>query len=93
MQTTPHLDDLTSSPPGGARFRTDAQVGEILRLETWRQRMPQQRLAEALGVDPAAVSRRLRGEIAWKLTDLNAAAELLGLDVTAFLTTAPAVAP
>jgi len=90
MQTTPHHDDVTSSPAEGARYRTDVEVGEIVRLEMWRQRMPQQRLAEALGVDPAAVSRRLRGEIAWKLSDLNITAKLLGLNVTAFLANTPA---
>lgn len=63
----------------------DAEIGEVIRLELWRKRVPSTRLAEALDLDNAAISRRLRGLTAWKVSDVLAAALLLGVGVVDLL--------
>lgn len=59
----------------------DVAIGERVRLALWRARLTQLQLAEALGVDQAAVSRRLRGQTPWKASDVEVAAKLLDLTV------------
>lgn len=59
----------------------DAAIGERVRISMWRARITQKQLADALNVDQAAVSRRLRGRTPWKVTDISAAAALLGISV------------
>ncbi|MDO5066341.1 MAG: helix-turn-helix domain-containing protein [Propionibacteriaceae bacterium] len=46
----------------------------------FRRRIRNKDLALALGVTPSVAGRKLRGEVAWTLQDLFAAAEMLGLD-------------
>jgi transcriptional regulator with XRE-family HTH domain len=59
----------------------DVRIGERVRLALWRARITQQQLADALGLDQASVSRRLRGVTSWKVTEVAVAAELLSLPV------------
>lgn len=63
----------------------DAAVGERVRIALWRSRKTQAELAEKLGVDQGSLSRRLRGRIAWKVTDVYKAADLLQVSVDELL--------
>ena len=59
----------------------DALIGERVHQQMWRVRVTQATVASAIGVDAAAVSRRLRGRTAWKAGELYALARLLGTTV------------
>lgn len=56
-----------------------------VRAEMGRQRMSSAALAQALGVSDMYVSRRLRGETAFDLTDIERTAKILGVPVSQFL--------
>jgi transcriptional regulator with XRE-family HTH domain len=62
-------------------------VAAEVRAEMARQRMSQTRLAEALGVTQASVSRRLVGEVPFDIQELYKVAEFLGVPVAQFLGT------
>lgn len=47
----------------------------------FRRRLRNKDLAEALGVTPSVAGKKLRGDVAWSLQDVFAAAELLDVDV------------
>ena len=70
----------------------DVEIGERVHQALWRQRVQQAELAEALGLDQAAVSRRLRGRTAWRVSDLLTAARVLGIPVEQLLPSDPATA-
>ena len=63
----------------------DAVIGERVHAALWRARVTQTSAAEALGLDQAAVSRRLRGKTAWKVTEVLALADLLQVDLAELL--------
>lgn len=67
--------------PGLTNAELGARVREALRAEG----RTQTELATALGITQAAVTRRLTGRIAWKVTDLAPTAELLGVTVPQLL--------
>jgi transcriptional regulator with XRE-family HTH domain len=56
-----------------------------LRAELARQQRAQAQLAEAIGVSQATVSRQLRGQGDFTAPQLVAAAEFLGVPLTALL--------
>lgn len=57
----------------------DSLIGDRVHQRMWRTQTTQAAVAEALGLDPAAVSRRLRGRTAWKANELYRLAYLLGV--------------
>ena len=57
------------------------KVNELLFLN----RATRRQLAEVLGVSAATAGRKVRGEIAWSLSDLYAAADFFSVDVTELL--------
>ena len=58
----------------------DEQIGYRVRQALWRSRRTQTELARELGIDQASISRRLRGTVAWRVSDVMAAANLCGVD-------------
>lgn len=76
VSRSPHVSELapTDDEPVSS---TDEAIGERIRLAMWRARVTQVQLAEALNLDQAAVSRRLRGLVAWRVTDVYTAARLV----------------
>lgn len=69
------------------RESSNAELGARVREALRTSGRTQTELAAALGITQAAVTRRLTGEIAWKVTDLPPTAELLGLTVPELLGT------
>lgn len=67
----------------------NAQVGERVHQVMWRRRVTQTEMAAALGIDQAAVNRRLRGKTAWKLTEIVEVARLLDVRVGELIPDAP----
>lgn len=63
----------------------DSQIGDRVHHEMWRLRITQKQVSDALGVDQAAVSRRLRGRTAWKVSEVFQVARLLGISPTDLL--------
>jgi transcriptional regulator with XRE-family HTH domain len=59
----------------------DETIGANVHQQMWRARVSQTQLAGVLGLDQAAVSRRLRGRTPWKASEVLAAAALLGVEV------------
>lgn len=57
------------------------KVNELLFLN----RVTRRQLAEVLGVSAPTAGRKVRGEIAWSLSDLYAAADFFGVDITELL--------
>lgn len=70
----------------------DTAIGERVHRLMWIQQVNQTHLATALNLDPAAISRRLRGRTAWKVSELLAAAKLLQVDVTDLMPAAEVIA-
>ncbi len=71
----------------------DETIGANVHQQMWRARVSQVQLAGALGVDQAAVSRRLRGKTPWKASEIMAAAALLGVDITDLYPRTPQTEP
>lgn len=61
------------------RSNLQATVAGNLRAELARRDLTQQEIADQLGISSVQVSRRMRGEVDWRLSELEAVAELLGL--------------
>jgi len=60
-------------------------IGCGVRAELARKRLTQRRLAECLGMSQPQVTKRLAGRIEFRPSELEKAAELLGVPMTAFL--------
>lgn len=75
-----------------AQGMSNAELGVRVREALRMSGRTQTELAAALGITQAAVTRRLTGHIAWKVTDLAPTAELLGLTVAELLGHSPAEA-
>lgn len=74
-------------------MQTHAQsVAANIRAEMARRRATQGALAAALGVTQQAVSRRLRGDVEFTVTELQIVAETLGVDPARLLTAPPSPA-
>jgi transcriptional regulator with XRE-family HTH domain len=52
-----------------------------LRAELARAGVEQKQIAEALGYHPSQVTKRMRGEIEWRLNELQAIADLIGVPI------------
>lgn len=57
-----------------------------IRAEMARHGLTQTALADALGITQPGVSARLRGRIDWRLGELQAVAEVLGVPLDTLLT-------
>jgi transcriptional regulator with XRE-family HTH domain len=70
---------MTETPIGP--LGVDELIGERVHAAMWRARITQTQLARELGLDQAAVNRRLRGRTPWKVSDVVIAARALGVSV------------
>lgn len=57
----------------------DQAIGESVHTLMWRQGITQTAMADALGLDQSALSRKLRGGRPWRASEVFAAAALLGV--------------
>ncbi len=55
-------------------------IGIAVQSAMFRRRFKNKDLAMALGITPSVASKKLRGDVAWSVQDLFAAAEMLQLD-------------
>lgn len=82
MPMAHHLE-LPSEPQIMAASRSERTLDELIGARVGGLMrdlgITQARLASALGTDQGSASRRLRGQIAWKATDVEIAANLLGV--------------
>lgn len=67
-------------------------IAREVRAEIARQRVTQRHVAEILGVTQSQVGARLRCEIEFRPSELDALAEAFGVPVTTFLPTPSVVA-
>lgn len=67
-----------------------ASVAAEVRAELARQRIPQRRVGEVIGMSQTAAWRRLRGDVPFDIAELSLVADLLGVPVAHFLPTAAA---
>lgn len=65
-----------------------ATVAAEVRAEMARQRITQESLADSLGVAQQTISRRLTGEVAFDLAELERIAGILGVPLSRFLASA-----
>jgi transcriptional regulator with XRE-family HTH domain len=63
----------------------DQHIGRKVRLALWDSRITQRQLAERLGVDETIVSKMLRGNRSWSISDLIETAEVVGVPVADLL--------
>ncbi|QLQ37951.1 helix-turn-helix domain-containing protein [Micromonospora robiginosa] len=66
-------------------------ISSEVRAELARQRRPQRDIADVLGISVNQVSERIRGDVEWRVSELVAVADLLGVPLIQFLP-APATA-
>jgi transcriptional regulator with XRE-family HTH domain len=60
-----------------------AQLARVIRGELAKQQKTQAALAKELGlVSEYAITRRMKGEVDWKLSELRTTAEFLGLSLS-----------
>jgi len=64
---------------------TAQRVTAEVRAEMARQRKSQTAIAKALNMSQVAVSRRLRGEVDFTVTDLARLADVLGVPLAQFI--------
>lgn len=64
---------------------TDADIGYRVHTLMWRQSKTQRELGEQLGIDQAAVSKRLRGKTRWGAVEVAVTADWLGVTVAELL--------
>lgn len=69
------------SPQPRLDARTDLTLNERLVALLFREHVTRAELAEQLRLTPAAITRRIQGEIDWRLSELNAVAERLSTTV------------
>lgn len=62
-------------------------VGANVRAEMARNRVTQDQVAEVLGISQPQVSKRLLGEIAFDVVELEVVGQLLGVPASTFLPT------
>jgi cyanate lyase len=80
------LDSLTHSVKTLGMSQTlQAHAAAEVRAELARQRKTQSALAEALGRSEAYVTRRLTGEVAFNLEEIESVAGFLGVPTSRFL--------
>lgn len=60
-------------------------IGAALREALRRRGIRQEGAAATLGLSQAAISRRLAGEVPWRIEELEALAELLGIPLAELL--------
>lgn len=60
-------------------------VGERVHQAMWRQRAQQIEIAPELGMDQSTLSRKIRGKRPWSIAELYRLADILGVDITAWL--------
>ena len=72
---------------GSAEELNDLVSAEIRSL-CGRYRVPQGRIADAIGVTQSAVSKRLRGVTPWTLPEISLVAEVFGMSAIGLLTRA-----
>lgn len=61
--------------------------------EIGRRRITQKKLGEMVGMSPAAISERQRGQTKWSIDELGAVADALGVPLAALVTDPRAVVP
>lgn len=66
------------------------RVGQNVRAELARRNISQARVAEELGISQPQVSKRLAGEIAFDVVELERLARLLDMPAAAFMVGSPA---
>lgn len=76
---------MTQTPIGP--LGVDELIGARVHAAMWRARVTQTQLARELGLDQAAVNRRLRGRTPWKVSDVVIAARVLGVDMSELMPT------
>lgn len=64
----------------------DERIGARVREALREHGRTQQELAFVLGIDPAAVNRRLTGRTAWKASELADTAAMVGVSVADLMT-------
>jgi hypothetical protein len=57
----------------------DERIGRQVRMLMWDKRVQHRPLYTAMGVSRSALSKKLRGEIAWSADDIATAARVLGV--------------
>jgi transcriptional regulator with XRE-family HTH domain len=60
-------------------------IGISVQAGLFARRLRVKDLAEALGISPSVTSKKLRGDVAWSMLDLYAAAQLLHVEPTDLL--------
>jgi transcriptional regulator with XRE-family HTH domain len=70
----------------------NTNVADTVRAEMARSRVTQGKLAQQLHLSQAAVSRRLKGEVAFNADELIVTALIVGVPVGAFFESTPAEA-
>lgn len=65
-------------PIGTATQALNSEIAAAMR----EQGVSQQRVADRIGITQSQVSARLRGEIDWRATELDAVSDLLGVTIT-----------
>lgn len=63
----------------------DERLATEIRVALARQRLSQSDLARALGVSAPYVTRRMRGDLSWTVSELDRIAAWLGLSVADLL--------
>ena len=71
----------TTTPVSSDRPQADAAFGRAVHMVMYDKRMTQAKVATALGIHQTALSKKLRGERPWSLSEMVAVADLLRVDL------------
>ena len=69
------------SYPENKQQSLDARIGERVHQLIWRARTTQKELSKVLGMTPATISRKIRGERAFSTEELVSVAKIFGVSI------------
>ncbi|HSU37665.1 MAG TPA: helix-turn-helix transcriptional regulator [Propionibacteriaceae bacterium] len=71
---------MTTNPAGDPVLSADALLGAKIHQTMFLKRMSQTKLAPKIGISQSVLSKKLRGQVPWSVTELLYAANALGVD-------------
>ncbi|HST84625.1 MAG TPA: helix-turn-helix transcriptional regulator [Kineosporiaceae bacterium] len=71
---------MTTNPAGDPVLSADALLGAKIHQTMFLKRISQTKLAPKIGISQSVLSKKLRGQVPWSVTELLYAANALGVD-------------
>lgn len=85
QMTLYYLNMTTATISPGTKPKVQYRVARNVDMMLSARHLKKKDLASAMGMAPASMSKKLRGEIVWTIDDVQNAADFLGTDIMTLL--------